>query len=183
MRPRVRQRDDQELAEQLAAAPTIQRPDIWRRMASYPYTAEEIEQKLEGPCDSVRRMEASLQYRPWLIGEIFTLANTNMTPYVWRVVDRDRPSIDSNPRMTGWWERIGARPASPCPTSPPRRSPGRPPYVRPAIGRADEIRHPSGRNERAGPQRGGALVRRGARLFLRKASSSRQHRQPGGLPS
>lgn len=111
VRPRVRQWSDQELAERLAAVPTPQRRDILRRMAREPYSAEEIEKKLEDLRDGVRRMEAALQVGPWLMGQMFTLADINMSPYVTRVVDLDRPFVDANPRVADWWERVTARPA------------------------------------------------------------------------
>jgi glutathione S-transferase len=51
---------------------------------------------------------------PWLLGDMFTLADINMIPYVWRIEYLDLVDIwmDDWPRVAGWWERAKARPSA-----------------------------------------------------------------------
>jgi glutathione S-transferase len=58
------------------------------------------------------KMEKALAERPWLAGETFSLADIAVTPYVNRLDMLGMAQIwtRSRPRVTGWFERIKARP-------------------------------------------------------------------------
>jgi glutathione S-transferase len=58
-------------------------------------------------------METALADRPWLAGDRFSLAEVGVIPYVTRL-DMLRLSglwTKSRPRLTGWFERVKARPS------------------------------------------------------------------------
>ncbi len=61
----------------------------------------------------LRRMEASLQDRPWLIGERFTMADIALAPYVNRLAALSMHAMWENgryPRVADWFRRIRSRP-------------------------------------------------------------------------
>ena len=63
--------------------------------------------------DLLDRMEATLGDGPWLLGDMFSLADIAMAPYVNRIEVLERPEIISastRPRVAGWWQRIQDRP-------------------------------------------------------------------------
>lgn len=51
---------------------------------------------------------------PWLLGDMFTLADINMIPYVWRIEYLNLLDIwlDDRPRVAEWWTRAKARPSA-----------------------------------------------------------------------
>ncbi len=59
-------------------------------------------------------MEAGLEARggPWLVGDMFTLADTGNAPYVTRLDHLNflAPMVARRPRTAAWYERIKARP-------------------------------------------------------------------------
>jgi len=63
--------------------------------------------------DYLAKMENTLSLQPWLAGETFTLADIAMTPYVNRLdmLGMSAMWTAARPQVTGWFERIKARPA------------------------------------------------------------------------
>jgi len=58
-------------------------------------------------------MEESLSEGTWLAGDVFSLADVAMGPYVNRIEVLAHPEIlaaDAHPRVADWWARIRARP-------------------------------------------------------------------------
>ena len=57
-------------------------------------------------------MEAALARGPWLAGEKFSLAEVGVMPFVNRIdmLALSGMWTESRPHLTGWWERIKARP-------------------------------------------------------------------------
>ena len=51
---------------------------------------------------------------PWLLGDMFTLADVNMIPYMWRIefLDLIEVWMDDRPRVADWWARAKARPSA-----------------------------------------------------------------------
>lgn len=51
---------------------------------------------------------------PWLLGDMFTLADINMIPYIWRIEYLNLADIwmADRPRVCEWWERAKARPSA-----------------------------------------------------------------------
>ena len=113
MHPIAREWSDAEREARLAAVPTEERREIWRRMAREPFSEAEVAAATGQLCDGVARMEVALAEAPWLAGDSLSLADINMTPYVRRVVDLapDALSPARHPKAADWWQRITARPA------------------------------------------------------------------------
>ena len=57
-------------------------------------------------------METALARGPWLAGENFSLAEAGVTPFVNRLdmLELSGMWTEARPHLTGWWERIKARP-------------------------------------------------------------------------
>ncbi len=51
---------------------------------------------------------------PWLLGDMFTLADINIIPYLWRIEYLNLIDIWMNdrPQVADWWERAKARPSA-----------------------------------------------------------------------
>ena len=51
---------------------------------------------------------------PWLLGEMFTLADINMIPYLWRIEYLNLIDIwmDDHPHTAEWWERAKLQPSA-----------------------------------------------------------------------
>ena len=110
MEPIAKKWSDKELQEHLDAIPSKERRDLWLRMARNPFTPEEIEKALDVLQDMCMQIEAYLKKSggPWLFGERFTLADINVTPYVYRF-EEERPGKLA-PLTKDWWARVQQRP-------------------------------------------------------------------------
>ena len=111
MRPIAEKWSDEELASRLAAIPTQDRRELWRRMARQPFTSAEIDAALDVLQDMTAQIEQYLEAGggPWLFGQRFTLADINVAPYVVRF-EEERPGR-LPPRTRDWWARFMARPS------------------------------------------------------------------------
>jgi glutathione S-transferase len=51
---------------------------------------------------------------PWLLGEVFTLADINLIPYIWRIEYLNLVDIwlDNHPDASEWWARAKTRPSA-----------------------------------------------------------------------
>ena len=65
---------------------------------------------------ALKTMDAALEDfgGPWLLGDMFTLADINMIPYLWRIEYLNLIDIwmDDRPQVAEWWERAKARPSA-----------------------------------------------------------------------
>ena len=104
---------EEELEHNLARIPTPNRREDWRRMAQQPFTVAEIEFAVSQIKRTLEMMEDTLRNSPWLAGETFSLADTNMAPYVVRMNEHARYGLFlyDYRRVLDWWERVQARPA------------------------------------------------------------------------
>jgi glutathione S-transferase len=61
---------------------------------------------------ALERMDHSLQAGPWLVGEMFTLADVSILPTVVRIEDLELTYLwDDLPTIQDWYTRIQARPS------------------------------------------------------------------------
>lgn len=111
MRPIAKEWSDAELVRRLAAIPSQERRDLWRRMAREPFTDAEIGAALDILENMTLRIEAYLENSggPWLFGERLTLADLNAAPYVIRF-EEERPGR-LPPLTSRWWSALTARPS------------------------------------------------------------------------
>jgi glutathione S-transferase len=110
--PIARAWSDAELAERLAAIPSPERRELWRRMAREPFSEAELEAAMQVLRGLIAEMEAALTDAPWLVGAALSLADIAVTPYVRRIEELEPAQLDAgrNPRAADWWRRVTARP-------------------------------------------------------------------------
>ena len=113
MHPIASKWSDEEMERRIAAVPTPERKEAWRRMAREPSTDAEVAAALGRLRESLDRMERDLADGPWLAGDTLSLADLNQAPYVRRMEELEPAQIapERRPRVADWWRRITARPA------------------------------------------------------------------------
>lgn len=104
---------DAELAQRLAAIPTPERREAWLRIARRPYTEDEKATALRGLLALLDRMDAMLADADWLVGDRFSLADIAATPFVTRIAELSRDTLDDarHARTRDWWDRVRTRPS------------------------------------------------------------------------
>ena len=87
------------------------------------FSAKEIEEssgRMDYVCD---RCETALASGPWLAGEMYTLADIALLPYIQAFQMRRSELLQTRPRLNAWYERILARPAVKATYSPSEEAP------------------------------------------------------------
>lgn len=89
------------------------RKHFYRRMGTGGFKKDDVENSLEQIRNTCRRMNDALATGPWLLGARYTLADVIVAPLIDRMADLGFSDVweDSFPRVTGWYERMQARPA------------------------------------------------------------------------
>jgi glutathione S-transferase len=110
--PRARELSPQQLSDLRVRTPKKEISELWRRVASAPYSQEELSEYLYKIESVLERMEETLGRDLWLAGEAFSLADVNMTPYFRRLVQLGKTGLwAERPAVAGWLERIRVRPS------------------------------------------------------------------------
>lgn len=88
-RPIARSLDDAELSERLAHVPTAERRARWQATAREGFSQAEFDAAYAEMDLTFSRMDAALAETggPWLMGEMYTLADIAMVPFVERIID------------------------------------------------------------------------------------------------
>jgi glutathione S-transferase len=101
----------------LASTPGMSVTPEWkqlkRRIIELGFEAPEVETKFRLYVRYLDKMEETLQSRPWLAGETYSLADVGMLPYVNRLsmMSMNRLWEDgARPRLSDWFARNRARP-------------------------------------------------------------------------
>jgi glutathione S-transferase len=106
---------DQEQFEKQEIGPRPVRKELFQRMGSpNGFSATEVDKSLGELAETCRRMdEAVSRNGPWLMGEQFTLADILVMPSIDRMADLGLSTIwdGKYPGVSGWYERLQARPA------------------------------------------------------------------------
>lgn len=113
MGPTASQWSDAELEAKMRTTPMPERREQWRRVAREPYTDAEIKRAVASLEHMLIKMEDDLGKGPWLAGSQFSLADTNMAPYIVRLheIEEHGVKLARFPRIADWWARVQARPA------------------------------------------------------------------------
>ncbi len=113
MGPTASKWTDAELEAKIRTTPMPERREQWRRVAREPYTAAEIALAVASLEHMLVQMEEDLGRGPWLAGSEFSLAETNMAPYIVRLgeIEEHGVKLSRFPRISDWWSRVQARPA------------------------------------------------------------------------
>lgn len=112
-RPVAEQLSDQELESVVARVPTPERRSRWRQVARGSFTPEEMDGAYEKMTRTFARMEQCLADAPWLAGDMFSLADIAMAPFVERMMDlrADLVSADAYPGVYEWFDHLRERPS------------------------------------------------------------------------
>ncbi|MFI5001361.1 MAG: glutathione S-transferase family protein [Reyranellales bacterium] len=105
---------DAELAEKLKNVPSKERREAWLRVARRPYTEEERSEARDKLVLLLDRMEDTLGRTAWLAGDVYSIADIAVVPFVKRIDEEiapDEMTAKHHPRVVVWWNSIQARPA------------------------------------------------------------------------
>lgn len=103
-------------AEQIEAIrsrmPNPTTAERWLKAAGPGFSEAEIRADLDRLADMLDRIEIELETGPWLAGDIYSLADVNMAPFVHRLVVLGHGAmVKARPRAAHWYRRVAARPA------------------------------------------------------------------------
>ena len=89
------------------------RKGFFRRMGPTGFTDEDIEESFDQITKTAQRMEEALDNGPWLLGDMYTLADVIIAPLIDRMADLGFSHLWERtcPHVTDWFARIQARPA------------------------------------------------------------------------
>lgn len=87
------------------------RKHFYRKMGRTGFPADVIAESLDKLGQTLGRMEQALASGPWLVGDDYTLADVSITATIVRMEDLGLSHMwQDRPRVTGWYDRIRARP-------------------------------------------------------------------------
>ena len=104
---------EDKLQSVLARIPTKERRDRWETVARHGFTEAEMQDAYDKMRQCLDRIEAALAHGPWLAGEVYSLADIAMIPFIDRIRNL-RPEfmpMADYPRLTAWETALRARPA------------------------------------------------------------------------
>ncbi|HRD75139.1 MAG TPA: glutathione S-transferase family protein [Hyphomicrobiaceae bacterium] len=113
MGPTASRWSESQLGDKLARTPMPERAEAWRRVAREPFTEAERQRAVAGIRHCLDKMERDLGDGPWLAGDMFTLADIALSPYIVRIGETAELglTLEGYPRVRDWWQRLTARPA------------------------------------------------------------------------
>lgn len=104
---------DQAVGDTLSRVPTSERRDRWKKMAGGGFSEQELETAYDQMRDCLREAEAQLLETPWLAGDMFSLADIAMLPFIDRISNL-RPEFiegDECAAVRDWVARARERPS------------------------------------------------------------------------
>jgi len=112
-RPAAEKLSDEELEAMTARVPTPERRARWRQVARGSFSKEEMDGAYEMMTRTFAQIEQTLEDSPWLAGDMFTLADIALAPFVDRMMDLrgDLVSPAQYPRVYAWFDRLRERPS------------------------------------------------------------------------
>jgi glutathione S-transferase len=124
IQPELQSMPREEVMAKIDLIPNAWVRERWRKAATEGIAPEALRPSIERLADMVARMDQALAQGPWLAGEHYSLADTDMAPFVQRLVRIDLfHLVEARPRVADWYARITARPAY-CLAMPPAGSEG-----------------------------------------------------------
>ena len=100
-----------ELEAALARMPSRDTAERWRSAAREGIPHEQLAEADRQLRLTLERMDAALERSAWLAGDAYTLADTNMTPFVHRMASFAEYELARWPRVADWYARVMARPS------------------------------------------------------------------------
>lgn len=105
-------RTEAEFAAIAARMPDQENAARWVVAATRGFTPAELDAEYARLAQTLDRMQAALESADWLAGEMYTLADVDMAPFVHRLAALGQNAmIAARPRVADWYARIQARPA------------------------------------------------------------------------
>jgi glutathione S-transferase len=117
------------LDETIARIPLKDHRDKFLKIAEGGFSEAEFEDAYAKMDFVYARAEAALAQAPFLVGEMFTLADVNMLPFIYQFGKYREELLDpaNHPRTRDWHDRMMARPAVVKTYTPSDEAPARPP--------------------------------------------------------
>ncbi len=112
--PAARALSEEELKSILRAVPTEERRTRWETVAGEGFTPEECAASERQMKETLNKVEGWLSGGgPWLLGDLYSLADVAIVPYVDRINTLIPGFLDEaeHPRTVAWFERMRARPS------------------------------------------------------------------------
>jgi len=95
-----------------AKMPNRENAERWVAAVTRGFSEDELGTELARLARTLERMQAALEKSDWLVGEMYTLADVDMAPFVHRLAALGETAmIEARPRVADWYARIRARPA------------------------------------------------------------------------
>ena len=95
-----------------AKMPNRENAERWVAAVTRGFSEAELGTELARLAKTLDRMQAALEKSDWLAGEMYTLADVDMAPFVHRLAALGEAAmIAARPRVMDWYVRIQARPA------------------------------------------------------------------------
>jgi glutathione S-transferase len=110
---RARRRNREQFQQRLAALPDRVRAEQQRGCALERWQYRDVIAAVRAHEKLLKNMEKELARNgPWLAGEMFTLADIGLTPYIYRLVELGLDGMwAERPHVAAWLERITKRPS------------------------------------------------------------------------
>ena len=103
---------DAEFAAIAARMPDRENAGRWVAAVTRGFTDAELQAELARLAKTLDRMQAALAGNDWLAGDMYTLADVDMAPFVHRLARiGESGMIEARPRVADWYATIMARPA------------------------------------------------------------------------
>lgn len=101
------------LQKVLARIPTKERRDRWEAVAREGFSERELEDAYDKMITCLDSIEAAVGQGPWLIGEMYSLADIAMIPFIDRIRNLRPEFLDAAkyPGVARWEQALRARPA------------------------------------------------------------------------
>jgi glutathione S-transferase len=113
-RPGASRLDDAALDRLLDRVPTAERRRRWRQTAREGFSDDEFATAYGHMDATVAHIEEALADHPWLAGNMFTLADIAIVPFVERILDLRPETLEAAggaPRCQDWLRRLQERPS------------------------------------------------------------------------
>ena len=110
--PRFDGLDEAQFLEQQADVRPL-RKAFFRRMGPNGFSDTDIKESFDQITKTAARMDEALQNGPWLLGDMYSLADVIVAPLIDRMADLGFAELweKDYPRVAGWYARIQVRPA------------------------------------------------------------------------
>lgn len=130
----VKAMDSDELDKVIARIPLLDHRNKYRALSGEGFSEKEFEDAYAKMDFVYGRAEQALGEGPYLVGEMFTLADINMLPFIDQFAKYRPELLESGdyPRTADWHARMMARPTVEKVYSPSDEAPGRPPAAQSA---------------------------------------------------